>query len=316
MKSRKIHANHRIVHLQKKLIFANLVTIQQQAIYNDLMKMNFKTLALCGGMLAFGAAAQAQTAITGWGLDSANAGGWTLTDNGSGNFTVGGTAVPTGNTIWFATFTPVTLSVGQTLEYTGSLTFSSGNLAGGLFRIGAVNYTTPGTLSGGVWTGANDSASGYMLGIPTGGAGIGGANPSEVTGHNGGGSWVSSNNGYSVPGGANNNAANATASTYVFNLQYTLTTATEMTINYSFSDTGAGGSYSETGTATDNGGNGGSVATGTFNALGFFVNGSDSATSYTFNGVSEQVTVVPEPTSMALLGLGALVGAFGLRRKK
>ena len=267
------------------------------------------------GMAALCGSAQA-AAITGWGLDSGSQGGWTLTDNGSGNFTVGGAAAPSGNTVWRGDFGAITLNIGDSLTYSGSLNFSSGFFAGGLLRIGLVNYTTPGTLTAGVWNGQNQSALGYMWGIPTGGAGIGGANPSEVTGHTGGGSWLSSNNGYSVPGGLNNNAANATANTYLFNVKLTLTSATSMKIDYSLSDTGAGGTYSEIGTATDNGGNGGNVATKTFDALGFFVNGSDPATSYTFSGVSEAYSPVPEPSTLALLGLGSVLGAYILRRKK
>ena len=46
------------------------------------MKNSIRTLALCGGIIALGVTVQAQTSITGWGLESGTSSGGVLTDNG------------------------------------------------------------------------------------------------------------------------------------------------------------------------------------------------------------------------------------------
>jgi len=283
------------------------------------MKHNIRTLVFFGSILALDATAQAQTPITGWGLVSGSTGGWTVTDNGSGNFSAGGSAAPTGNTIIDALFTPITLGVGNSILLTGSFNFQGnvGSLGGGNFRFGIADLSGLGTLSSGVWSGSA-TGSGYTWGLPTGGTGATGTATTEISGHNGTGSVISWNGGaYSttrVSGGNNNNTQDATADTYAFSLEYTLVSANVMNITGSF--VGAGGDYTESVNYNDNGGNGGSVATKTFNSVDFFVsNSGTTATGFNFSNVSIQALSVPEPASMALLGLGALVGTFMARRR-
>jgi len=280
-----------------------------------------KILALTTGVAAVAlcGTAQAQTAVTGWGLITGLQGGWTMTDLGGGSFNVGGSAVPSGNTVWAAEFTPVTLTVGESIEVNGSFSMAgdSGALGGGLFRWGINNGSGLTTLSSGVW-GGNGNATGYMWGIPTGGVGVSGSPGGEVSAHTGG-AWYSGNNGYgvsTVSGGGNNNPENATANTYDFSLEYTLTSANVMTIIGSFSDTANGGVYSESGVWADNGGNGGTVATDTFSSLGFFVNGSDTPDGYNFSDITVETIAAPEPATFALFGLSGLAGAFMIRRRK
>jgi hypothetical protein len=284
-----------------------------------------KILALTTGaaVIALCTTAQAQTAVTGWGMLTGNAGGWTMNDLGSGSFDVGnGSAAPTGNTVWMAQFTPITLTVGESIELTGSFSFQggTGSLGGANFRWGIDDLTGLGTLSSGTWSGSG-TGKGYMWAIPTGGAGIGGGAPTEVTGHNGGGAWYSSNGGAytttTTSGGGNDNPSDAVANTYDFTLEYTLTSANVMTISGLFSDTSNAGSYSESGVWTDSGGDSGTVASDVFNTAGFFVsNSGTTADGFDFSDVDVQTIAAPEPATLALCGLGGLASAYFVRRRK
>jgi hypothetical protein len=243
-----------------------------------------------------------------------------MNDLGSGSFNVGnGSAVNTANEVWEAEFTPITLTVGESIEVNGSLSFQGGTgaLAGGLFRWGIEDTSSLGTLTSGSWSGSG-AANGYMWGLPTSGTGISGSFPTEITGHTGG-AWYSSNNGYEVSttsGGGNNNPSPADANTYDFTLEYTLTSANVMTISGTFSDLANAGSYSETGVWTDNGGNSGTVASDTFNSLGFFNSSTGSdVDGFDFSDVTVETIAVPEPVTLALFGLGALASVFIVCRR-
>jgi hypothetical protein len=84
-------------------------------------------------------------------------------------------------------------------------------------------------------------------------------------------------------------------------------------LSYSFVDTtgGSGSDYSVTGSGIiDNGG--ASTAIPSFNEVGFLLNGSSGGAA-SFSNVS--VSPVPEPTVLALCGLG-LVGLIGARARR
>ena len=107
------------------------------------MKNTIRAFA-CGTVAALAAiglsqSVQAQQTISGWGADSGDVGGVTITDNGSGNFVASG--LPTGNADWRANLpTPINgLAVGQSVTVLGTLAWTAGYMAAGLFRIGLID---------------------------------------------------------------------------------------------------------------------------------------------------------------------------------
>jgi hypothetical protein len=275
------------------------------------MKTYIRTLSLCGGILALCATSQAQT-ITGWGLESGTSSGGVLTDNGSGNINI--TGISSGNTsVRAALPTAITLTLGESVTFSGGFTINSGSMGAGLLRMGILDYASLGTLTAGTWsTGATaagygywPSAAGTSLSNPGGAVDLVGKPTSA------GNAWLSGTGGYGIPG-ATANAGNISSGTYLFSF-----TVADLVsgIQLSYSLQGSGGSsYSASGSFTD------STATVplTFNGVAIDDNSGDSAfgdaAGVNFTGLTE-TTVVPEPASMALLGLGALVGTFAVRRR-
>jgi hypothetical protein len=275
------------------------------------MKTYLRTLSLSIGILTLAATSQAQT-ITGWGLESGTSSGGVLTDNGSGNINI--TGVSSGNTsVRAALPTALTLTLGQSVTFSGGFNFTTGSMGAGLLRLGILDYASLGTLTAGTWsTGATAAGYGYWpsaastaLGNPSGGVDLVGKPTSA------GNAWLSGTGGYAISG-ATANAGNITSGTYLFSFTVA-DTAGGIQLSYSLQGSG-GSSYSASGSYID------STATTplTFNAVGIDDNSGDSAFAspgVNFTSMTE-TTVVPEPASMTLLGLGALVGTFVIRRKK
>jgi hypothetical protein len=269
--------------------------------------------AVAGSIISFVATAHAAT-VNGWGNSSDAVSGTTIADSGSGgNFTVSGT--PTGNADWRAALpSTLSLNVGDSVTLSGSLSWAtSGAMGGGGFRIGLLDFGAPGTLTGTTWntTSADSGVTGYWWGLPTGGTGVSNPGGGEITRKPTGSAnaWFSGTGGTSVSGTGNNNAGNMTPNTYNFSLTLSRT-GSGVDLSYSM----VGGSYSEIGSVSDTAG----TVPLTFDTLGFFANTADNSFGapggVSFNNVDVTLTQVPEPSSLALAGIG-VAGLLIYRRR-
>lgn len=263
---------------------------------------HLKCVALLAA-IALTLSGQARAAlISGWGLETGFANG-VLTEGVAGSF--GSTA--TGNAAPRAVLgSPLSLStIGQGVKLTGKVSMANapGNQQ---LRIGLYNSNGQalGTLSGGVWSGANPAGwLGYMLQV----GGVGGGD--DVKGRNTTGAWLSNTGAYSI-GTTAGTAVNVPANTvYDFLLRIIRTGATTVSVNYSF----VGGTVNRSGSFADDSNTAGhpSAGTASINAVGFLLNGSTGAGTFT----NVDVSAVPEPATAGLLGAAlASVGLFRRRR--
>jgi hypothetical protein len=232
--------------------------------------------------------------ITGWGLET-SAQNATLTEGVPGSFS---TTTPTGNAAPRALLsTPIDFSVvGDVIQLSGTVSFVN-TLGNEQFRFGLFNLngSAAGTLSGGLWSGANPVGwLGYLVEPGNGG---GTTRLVGRTGANAGSGWYSATG--TTPAQVYDINSIATASspppgTYTFSLTLTRTGPTSVDISYVFS----GASYTTSTSVTDNN-LGPSARMTSFNAVGFLLNANTGA------GVFSDVTVsVPEPSTLLLTGFG------------
>ncbi len=200
--------------------------------------------------------------VTGWGLETGVAGS-TLTEGVPGSFTTGtlsANAAPRAllaSPIAFAT-------VGSQIRLSGTVSLAAppGNQQ---FRFGLYNTNghATGTLSGGLWSGADPTG---WLGYQAQVGGGGGANDRDtIKGRTATGQWLSNTGSYIVgdgPGGAVNPPG---ATPYDFTLLLQRVSPTSIAIDYSF----VGGSINRTLSFVDTAGASSGITS--FNAVGFLM---------------------------------------------
>jgi len=284
------------------------------------MKLLDKMLVVAVGITAIALCATAQPSsswtINGWGADNDST-GFTITDNGNGSFTASGSpisgdiraALPSG---------PITIESSSAwgtiynVVISGSFTVTSGSMSGNQFRIGLLNYPSLGTMSNGVWS-VGSAASGYWYGPATA------SNPGEiVVQHDTENPWYTSTGAYDLgPIGVSAGQIDGSGgASYDFSISLTWRHNSEAMIgNYSLQGDN-NPVYSASGSFWSF--NSDYWCPTSFNAIAIYGNSSDTAfqSGITFSGLTETISQVPEPSSLTLIGMGALAGAFALQRRK
>ena len=279
----------------------------------------FKTGAIALSVAAMGWVVMPVRAalISGWAAEVGNANGTVTEGASAGSFS---TTTPTGNLTPRALL-PGTLTltnVGDQIVFSGQVAMAGGVGINGndSFRIWLVNDNgnAPGTISGGVWSGASINGwLGYGVEI----ANLANANGSNVingraTGNAGG--WFSGTGAYTVQSAANT-AQLGQPATYNFSETLTLV-PTGINVAYTFADTlnRVVLANNVTDTGTGNTGNPGHVSTTSFNAIGFLENTSSGGAATYSNVDVTFIPATPEPASLGLLGCAGLM--LAARRRK
>ena len=275
------------------------------------MKTNLKVFgaAVAAALLAATVQTASASPVTGWGTEAGFQNGSPVsTDDGLGDFSLTGANL-TGNDAPRALFSTLSLAVGDTLTFSGSLTFTAGSIGNQQFRFGIYNSNgaNTGTLSSGLWSGATPTGwLGYMVepGTSSGNSTILVERNTPNTGN-----WLSGT------GATTDQSISSTAAmnfgTYNFNLTLTLASASELDISYFFDQT-SGGTYATSGSYADM-----TPSVTSFNAVGFLMNANvgGGVTPFTFNNVGVTLTPAPEPATLSMIGMGLGALCLMLRRR-
>jgi GH35 family endo-1,4-beta-xylanase len=257
-----------------------------------------------------------------WGLENGVTGGWALDASTPGTVIIEGSGSPTGNTALRCNFAAsVALGIGDSLTVNGTVSFTVGELAGGVTRFGVFNNNgNTGFDSSGVWTFSNGTAtatgySGYLVGVPANNGGItnwigGGTTPASIGGFKSGKSnaWYSTQSSADVGlGGTGAVAGPINGGSFDFTITLHRAAENHMDIAAGFVKEGGGFSYSAV--AADTGINtGGTISTSAFNSFGFFTNQFSSVSRLAFTGfmvhssvvnVSKGSTVLPQTFALS-----------------
>jgi len=272
-------------------------------------KKQLLTTGLAAGMAGLLAVNASADLISGWGLDTGQQNA-TLTEGVPGSFSV---TTPTGNAGPRASgFSYDFSTVGVSLDLSGTVALANapGNIQ---FRFGLFNLNgnSPGTLSGGLWSGAS---TGNWLGYLASPRNVADASGAAVLwGRNGtgGNAWLSSGATYSPTGNPGETFSGTGVGNGTFNFDLTLTrlAADQVGISWSFIETDGTGHFSDGGSYIDTAGLSSGVAS--FNAVGFLLNANTGAAQFS----NVQITPIPEPATCSLIGLGLLSSILALRRR-
>jgi hypothetical protein len=268
-------------------------------------------ISLITGSVLLSPVGASATLVTGWGAETGFANG-TVTEGSPGSFTTS----PTGNLGARSSLqNPFDLSVvGESVVLTGSVTLSAGTFGNQQLRFGLFNNNgnNPGTLSAGAW-GGGAVASGWLGYIVE----VGNANGSGTTaldGRNGTGAnaWLSTTAAAYGVNTTQTDTGSYTTAPGTFSFDFTLTrlSATSVGIGYSFLETDGVGNFSAIGNFTDTGGLSSGISS--INQVGFYTPGAALASSFS----NVDIEAVPEPSTLALGGMGMLGLVAAWRRKK